>query len=210
MLTEAPPAGALLARLRTATRPAHDKLEGTLDLLDERLGLEAYRRVLERFYGFWRGWEPQVAVLFQDAAFLGPRRRMHLLQADLATVGLSAHAVRMLPTCPLPVLRNAVEALGSLYVMEGSTLGGRVIERNVERCLGLDGRRGCTYFAGYGTGTGGMWRSFLARLDQVPVTDAEQVADGAVATFERLAWWLSRTGQPPTPSILHLAAPCFR
>lgn len=193
MLTGAMPAGALLARLRTVTRPAHDKLEGTLGLLDERLGLDAYRRVLERFYGFWRGWEPQVAALFQDAAFLGPRRRMHLLQADLATVGLSAHAVHMLPTCPLPILRDAVEALGSLYVMEGSTLGGRLIERNVERCLGLSGQDGCSYFAGYGAHTGRMWRSFLARLDQAPVTDAQQVADGAVATFERLAWWLPRT-----------------
>jgi heme oxygenase len=156
VLTEALPAGALLARLRFVTRPAHDKLEGTLGLLDERLGLDTYRRVLERFYGFWRGWEPQVAALVQDAAFLDPRRRMHLLRADLATVGLSAHAVQMLPACPLPILRDAAEALGSLYVMEGSTLGGRVIERNVKRYLGLDGRRGCTYFAGYGTDTGRM------------------------------------------------------
>ncbi len=210
MLTEAPPAGALLARLRFVTRPAHDRLEGALGLLDERLGLDAYRRVLERFYGFWRGWEPQVATLFQDAAFLGPRRRLHLLRADLATVGLSARAARMLPACPLPVLRGAAEALGSLYVMEGSTLGGQVIERNVERCLGLDGRCGCTYFAGYGTDTGRMWRLFLARLDLVPVADAERVADGAVATFERLAWWLPGTGQPPIPSIPHPAAPGFR
>ncbi len=185
--------GALLAHLRTETRPAHGQLEGTLGLLDERLGLDAYRRVIERFYGFWRNWEPQVATLFQDAAFLDPRRRMHLLQADLVALGLSAHAVAILPTCPAPILRNAVEALGSLYVMEGSTLGGRVIERNVERCLGLNGRHGCAYFAGYGTHTGAMWRLFLARLDQAPAADAEQVTDGATATFERLAWWLPQT-----------------
>ena len=131
-----------------------------------------------------------MTALFQDETFLDPRRRMYLLQADLAALGLSARAVAMLPTCPAPVLRNAVEALGSLYVMEGSTLGGRVIERNVERCLGLNARHGCTYFAGYGARTGAMWRSFLTRLDQAPAADAEQVADGATATFERLAWWL--------------------
>jgi heme oxygenase len=38
-----------------------------------------------------------------------------------------------------------------------------------------------------------MWRLFLARLDLAPVADAERVADGAVATFERLAWWLPQT-----------------
>jgi len=184
------PGGALLARLRIVTRPAHDKLEGTLGLLDERLNLEAYRKVIERFYGFWRNWEPQVAALYRNAAFLDPRRRLHLLQADLAALGLSARAVAMLPVCPAPVLHNAAEALGPLYVMEGSTLGGRIIERNVERCLGLNGQDGCSYFAGYGARTGSMWRSFLTRLDQAPAADAEQIADGATATFERLAWWL--------------------
>ena len=190
MLTAPPPSGALLAHLRIGTRAAHDQLEGTLGLLDDRLDLEAYRTVIERFYGFWRNWEPRMAILFQDAAFLDPRRRVHLLQADLAALGLSAQAVAMLPTCPLPLLRNGVEALGSLYVMEGSTLGGRVIERNVERCLGLNAQHGCTYFAGYGTHTGAMWRQLLARLDQAPAADAAQVTDGATATFERLAWWL--------------------
>ena len=96
----------------------------------------------------------------------------------------------MLPMCSAPVLRNAAEALGSLYVMEGSTLGGRVIERNVKRCLGLDAQHGCTYFAGYGMHTGTMWRSFLTQLDQAPAVDAEQIADGATATFECLALWL--------------------
>jgi len=36
VLTGVLPAGALLARLRIVTRPAHDKLEGTLGLLDKR------------------------------------------------------------------------------------------------------------------------------------------------------------------------------
>lgn len=55
MLTEALPIGAMPARLRFVRQPAHDRLEGASGLLDERLGLEAYRKVLERLYGFWRG-----------------------------------------------------------------------------------------------------------------------------------------------------------
>jgi heme oxygenase len=182
----------LLAHLRMVTRPAHNLLEGALGLLDERLDRDAYKHVLERFYGFWRGWEPQVATLLQDGPLLDPRRRMHLLRADLAALGLSADTVDALPACPLPLLHDAAEALGSLYVMEGSTLGGRVIQRNVERRLGFDCRSGCTYFAGYGASTGMMWRLFLARLDEAPATDAERIATGATATFERLAYWLPR------------------
>jgi len=175
------------------TRPAHDRLEGASGLLDETLDRDAYQAVLERFYGFWRGWQPHVATMLQDRALSEPRRRLHMLAADLLVMGASARALGQLPVCPVPALRDAAGALGSLYVMEGSTLGGSVIRRHVERRLGFDGRSGCAYFAGYGADTGMMWRSFLARLDLAPAGDAERIAHGATATFERLAGWLSRS-----------------
>jgi heme oxygenase len=184
--------GAMLAHLRSVTRPAHDALEGALGLLDERLDLGAYRSILQRFHGFWRLWEPHVAALLQDEAMVAPRRRLHLLDADLAVLGLSSEGRAALPPCPLPELHDAAAALGSLYVMEGSTLGGRVIQRNVGRRLGLDGASGCSYFSGYGERTGMMWRSFLARLDREPMSQAGRIGVGATATFERLAWWLTR------------------
>jgi len=188
--------GAALAHLRAVTRQAHDALEDSLGLLDERLSLDAYKSVLERFYGFWRGWEPQAGALLQDEAFSGPRRRLHLLADDLAALGTAAHALETLPLCPLTTLRDAVEALGSFYVMEGSTLGGRLIRRNVERCLGSDGRAGCSYFNGYGVETGSMWRSLLARVDAAPTADAERMGRGAVATFEHLGRWLTTETRP--------------
>lgn len=183
--------GAVLAHLRLVTRPAHDSLEGALGLLDERLDLRAYIVTLQRFHGFWRLWEPHMAGLLHDEVLLGPRRRLHLLSADLAVLGFSPAAIAALPACPLPMLRDPSEALGSLYVMEGSTLGGRIIQRHVAQRLGLDGGSGCSYFAGYGAETGRMWRSFLARLNQEPMAMAGQIGDGASATFERLAWWLT-------------------
>lgn len=191
--------GLVLAHLRAVTRPSHDALEGALGLLDEGLGLDTYGTVLGRLYGFWRGWEPQVAALLRDEALSGPRRRSHLLVADLAALGLSGPALDALPSCPLPTLRDAAEALGSLYVMEGSTLGGRIIQRNVERCLGDRGRASCSYFSGYGERTGAMWRAFLTRLDDAPPADAERIGRGATATFECLGWWLPRGGVSPAP-----------
>lgn len=181
----------LLDHLRAVTRPAHDRLEGALGLLDAQLGLTEYKHALERFYGFWRGWQPHVASLLQDDALMNPRRRLHLLAADLAALGSLASDIEALPVCPHPTLSGAAEALGSLYVMEGSTLGGRVIERNVSRCLGLGGGRGCSYFVGYGAETGLMWRSFLMRLEDEPASNTGLIANGAIATFERVAWWFS-------------------
>src|ERR1700678_3826263 len=128
--------GALLTHLRAVTRPAHQALEGRLGVLDKHLGRDAYTSVLARFYGFWRGWQPQVTMLVQDEGLLGPRRRLHLLEAALGALGLSGRMLEALPQCPLPALRDALEGLGSLYVMEGSTLGGRLIQQNIKRCLG--------------------------------------------------------------------------
>lgn len=162
-----------------------------MGLLSEQLTLEAYQNVIKRFYGFWIDWQPHVAALLRDGALLEPRQRLYLLEADLAALGFSVNEVEALPRCPPPVLRDAAEALGSLYVMEGSTLGGRVIERHVERHLGLKGQFGCAYFSGYGTGTGAMWRAFLARLDAEPAEHAERIGNGASATFECLAGWFN-------------------
>jgi heme oxygenase (biliverdin-IX-beta and delta-forming) len=182
--------GTLIAHLRSVTRPAHDRLEGGLGLLDE-LGVDAYEAILSRLYGFWKGWQPQVAALLDDEALTRPRRRLHLLAADLAALGVSREALAALPLCPLTPLQGKAEALGSLYVMEGSSLGGRVIQRNVERCLQSVGLASCSYFNGYGAETGAMWRSFLARLDEVSADDMEGVGRGATATFDRLGMWLS-------------------
>jgi heme oxygenase (biliverdin-IX-beta and delta-forming) len=184
-----PASGALIAHLRSVTRPAHDRLEGGLGLLDA-FDVDAYAAVLSRFYGFWKGWEPQVAGLLGDDAFTKPRRRLHLIEADLTVLGLSREVLAALPLCPLTPLRDAAEALGSLYVMEGSTLGGRIIQRNVERCLKDAGRASSSYFNGYGARTGAMWRTFMSRLDDVAEAEMESVGRGATATFERLGMWL--------------------
>jgi heme oxygenase (biliverdin-IX-beta and delta-forming) len=163
-----------------------------LGLLDAHLDLDGYRQLLARLYGFWVGWEPQIAGLLQDAVMLAPRRRLHLLAADLAALGVAEHELAALPQCPLTTLRDAAEGLGSLYVMEGSTLGGRVIRDHIQRCLGSVALDACAYFRGYGAETDMMWQAFLVALDAAPAADTKRIGNGAVATFERLGWWLTR------------------
>jgi heme oxygenase (biliverdin-IX-beta and delta-forming) len=182
----------VLAHLRTATREAHQALEGALGLLDPHLTLIAYTRLLRRFYGFWVVWEPQISILLDDDALLRPRRRLHLLAADLKMLGFSNEDLAALPRCPAPDITCRAEAFGALYVMEGSTLGGRVIGRNLERCLGPACQGAATYFNGYGRQTNRMWQEFLVVLNAMPGEDAEAAARGATATFERLGFWLTR------------------
>ena len=64
--------------------------------------------------------------------------------------------------------------LGIVYVTEGSTLGGRVILKNVQKKLGLEPGQGATYFAGYGDDTAKMWKEFLGRLIEYEAQTGER------------------------------------
>ena len=178
--------GSLRDLLRSGTREEHERLDKGLDLTAPGLTAERYRRVLERFHGFWAGWEPRVAAELGDDALFTPRRRLHLLRDDLRAMGAVPED---LSACPPPPIRGRAEAMGSLYVMEGSTLGGRAILKQLDG-LGLP-PGSCTYFAGYGAGTGAMWTTFLQRLEAEPDTPA--VLRGAKATFATLADWMLAT-----------------
>lgn len=197
----------LAERLRRETRQAHERLEGTLDLLDPALTLDAYRDLVARFHGFWRVWEPAVAAALAEPDLFDPCRRAHLLVRDLEALGLDAREIAALPACPqLPPLGDAVEALGSLYVMEGSTLGGRVILKALERHLGLSAARGAAYFAGCGDEPAAQWRRFRTRLDaraaqwQDP-DDAARCVAAADKTFDILTSWLPAPPAPPPDTL---------
>lgn len=107
------------------------------------------------------------------------RRRIEWLERDLAILGVSA------PQAAIPdlVLRTVPEALGCLYVVEGSALGGQHIARIVGRDLGLNEANGARYFFGYGKETDVTWAAFVARLDAFPATMAAGVEHGARLTF---------------------------
>ena len=186
----------ILDRLKQETREAHDRLETGLRLLDQPLSEERFIRVLERFWGFHCVWEPAVARALHDDAFLAPRLKLRALEADLASLGRLPEDIARLPRCfeaallaPLP--RRPTAALGSLYVLEGSTLGGKIISRALKGAPWLP-EGGLGYFDPYGSKTGQMWQGFCDYIagHSTPAADAEMLA-AARATFERLHRWLT-------------------
>ena len=185
----------LLERLKIETRPAHDRIEAAIDL-DRRIGSpDAYRNLLIRFYGFHASWERKAAPMAPDRGFFERRRKAALLVRDLTALGLKSEDIMRLPQCrslmPLP----APEAvLGSMYVVEGSTLGGAVIAREVERRLGLTPDTGCAYFRSYGRDIAGMWKSFGAMLMKASSPEADDlIVESAQKTFDVMHDWLCGT-----------------
>jgi heme oxygenase len=182
----------LLQRLRIETAFAHKRIEAAFDLEARTRSLRAYRELLGRLYGFYAAWEPRAETAIDDRDFFRSRRKVPLLQSDLAELGMGCSAIGQLPLCePTIDIRTATEAWGSMYVVEGSTLGGILIARHIERSLGLGGHNGCRYFRCYGKDTGPMWTAFGTRLlSRCGSADEDAVIGAACRTFEVLHSWL--------------------
>lgn len=185
--------------LKRATQGLHDDVERHLDLNRPRWTAESYRRLLERFLGIYFPLEQLLdRVNWMDSGIVfSARRKVHWLEADLVHFGLQPAALGDLDLCRnLPRLDDMVSGLGALYVLEGSTLGGQVILRNLRPQLGLSPETGGRFFSSYGADVGAMWRGFLAVLEQHGgEAAAEQaIVRGAVETFSAFARWFDASG----------------
>ena len=185
----------ILTRLKTETRAAHDRIEAAMDL-DRRIGSrEGYRNLLIRFYGFHRAWEEAAAEKAPERSFFERRRKTQLLARDLETLGLESEDIMRLPQCrPLMPLPAPEAVLGSMYVVEGSTLGGAIIARELERRHGLTAETGCAYFRSYGRDISAMWKSFGAVLLEASSPEADDlIVESAQKTFDVMHDWLCET-----------------
>lgn len=184
----------ILARLRHETRAEHHAIERVLDPTRELLTLDAYRRWLARLYGFHRPMEPRLRPI--PGLDMNTRRKTSLLEADL--VALGSPDPRSLAVCEsLPPLTSAAARFGCAYVLEGATLGGRIVDRHVRRVLGVTPATGGRFLHGYGPRTGEMWQAFGAALTAFADTTAtrDEVVAAAIATFRTLRRWCEQ-GRP--------------
>ncbi len=191
-----------LDRIRADTRQMHLRVETCLDLEGSCATVDGYRKLLARMLAFHAPLEERLSHL--DWAGTGvdfeSRRKARLLRADLAALGAPSEG---LPRAALPQLRSLAAGFGCLYVVEGSTLGGKIILRHVERALGLDAARGASFFASYRADVGPMWRAFgeaaTAYCSTGPRVD-EAVA-AAIDTFEAFERGIGTAPGEPRPTV---------
>lgn len=184
--------GHIMDRLKRETAGQHEQLEAQLDLLRPSFTLREYAGLLARFYGFYRPWEEAAWPILETGAptLAVGRRKSPLLAEDLRFLGGIPEAI---PSASLlPPLTNLGQALGSLYVLEGATLGGQILSRHFAQTLGL-AREGLTFFRGYGERTGPMWKKFrdVVTSHAAPANEDTMVLS-AVITFQTLSEWLTR------------------
>ena len=175
----------LLLALREGTRACHQRLEARLPFFSEGFDRAAYADLLGAYHGFYAPLDLLLGA-YQSAE----RHKTPTLSRDLGALAIDIEA---LPRChALPRIDDEASALGVMYVLEGSTLGGQVLKRAMAERLGIDADNGGAFLDVYGPLTGARWRSFLERLAAAtpePTAQARTV-EAAVDTFICFEQWL--------------------
>ncbi len=181
-------------RLRTETGDLHASIESALAYLDGTLERARYLSLLERWYGFLVVLEPRLDTWHARAGLLDwpPRRKLPLLETDLRVLGARRQTRRELPRCPdVPPVDSSSQAFGALYVVEGATLGGRLLTERLQQAqVPVDALH---FLSSYGSDRGRRWHRWR-QATTAWVADDSGRADTVVATaretFQVLARWL--------------------
>jgi len=179
--------------LRRATHAAHHELEQhplLRPLLTPTLTLDDYGLVVDAFIDFFEGVEPALCAALSGTAWKGQDYRylprLPLLKRDRRDLSLSS-GPRICQNEPWEFDEEDARLLGTLYVLEGATQGGRVIAPQLLRTLQLDADFGASYFYLHAQG---QWQNLQLLLGECRYPD--RAIEQAIATFARLRHCLDR------------------
>jgi heme oxygenase len=200
-----------MVRLRQKTLRLHLRLKQGVDLFHHLKTIEDYRRLLEKYMGFYGPLETALGRHFNRRAGgfdFESRRKVPMLVSDLRELGHKQFTT--LPRCStLPVVSSTPQAFGCLYALEISTLGGQIITRHLNKVFGVSPGAGCSFFHSYGDQTVAMWSDLGQQIKKYAVTDEieEAMIGAAVETFVKLEHWMTVKSVPERPQkILKLVA----
>ncbi|MFG1243366.1 biliverdin-producing heme oxygenase [Xanthobacter sp. V7C-4] len=183
------PALSRAARLKAETAAVHGRLDARImaaGAFTDRAGYGRFllfQRLLHEdgapLYG-----HPALAGLLAEA---GVGARLHLVERDLADLGQPRSRPVGAPEPAFAMgLPDAATALGWLYVLEGSRLGGAVLLKGAQG-LGLTAAFGARHLAPAHEGVLAHWRRFTTGLEDADLDGVgeQQMIAGAIAAFQR-------------------------
>jgi heme oxygenase (biliverdin-IX-beta and delta-forming) len=189
-----------LRTIRQATSHCHQPLESAINWRIAFSSLEHYRALLYAFARVVVPLESRLPTFLSELPpGYDPKLRSELLEHDLSTIaeltgikpsgsvltGCAVDDLHQTSEVDLDFIQNESTAIGALYVIEGSSLGGQILSRQLETNLSLTPTRGGAYFAGYGTATAQRWKSFCRWANQrlTDLAGTECAAEAAQKTF---------------------------
>ncbi|WEA01520.1 biliverdin-producing heme oxygenase [Mucilaginibacter sp. SJ] len=185
----------LSTTIKEATKEAHQQLEKkVVQKLKAIRSNQDYADLLRYFYAYFSHLEKVIApfITIDILPDYAQRRNSSFLKSDIEALGGD---INNLPETSVPEINNVIQALGALYVMEGSIMGGSIIVQMLAKG-GIT--EGVSFFSGYGPATGQMWGTFISVLNAIAANDEEEAIAVHTAndTFNHFAAVFAETEQP--------------
>lgn len=186
-----------LEKLREVTAPSHQALENleiSRKIISPEVTKSDYAEYLMYMHDVVEDIEKNIfPVLAPYIPDINSRKRIHLIENDLQNMGVE-YKTGIKPVTAEGFRNNTAFAFGAMYVVEGSTLGGRFIYKNINTILQYNENTGASYFAGYGNTTGSHWKQFLEAFTTYAADNTNAVSEmiaGATHTFNAIKKYLS-------------------
>lgn len=182
----------ILEKLRAATGELHKTLDTSLyPLIQNMKTPEEYAKLLNTFYAYFKPVEDKVYNFISDEQLddHNERRNTGYILHDLEQLDFKNNIPLATNT---PVIDNAAAAFGALYVMEGSTLGGKIIAKTIGGNLNLQNGSALNFFSGYKDQTGPKWLKFIEALNSFAASNNNDdvIIEAAKDTFKKLKYFI--------------------
>ena len=180
-------------RLKTFTASSHQKLEKSVVGLIHGLQTSAdYSYLLGLFYSYFSGLERLIKSqgIEKYLPDYNERRKAKLILEDL--LALHASNPEICQQNQLPFIVSPFQALGALYVIEGSTLGGVYIVKMIQKKISVK-ENIFHFFSGYGDRNPLMWNRFKNALNHSTADEKEMalIVSGAEDGFHKFYEWIN-------------------
>ena len=179
-------------QIKNQTEIEHKEVEDLLvPMLSSIKTKEDYIRILKIFYGFFFHVETQIKQYISSSYLsdINERRKSGWIKNDLQALN---YEDQIKISSFLPNITNATEAFGALYVLEGSTLGGRMITKMLLKNKDIDLAKSLSFFNGYNNETGPKWKLFLEAMNSYSRENnaTNEIIIAAKNTFTNLKKWI--------------------
>lgn len=183
----------ILDELKSETRPEHDSIESTLNLMDPSMDEDKYKKILKGFYGYYK----TVEELLRSRPEIYPEERWKLstLENDLNFFNIKSESISAISSEEIPH-KSLEDLLGLIYVIEGSTLGGQVLSQHFQKKFALAQNGGLSFFSGYGPQTMNKWKETKSRIEDLVQNNHlnhSALIEAAKASFSSLENWLGKS-----------------
>lgn len=178
----------LTEQLKQRTRSLHARVEKSMMLrLRNMQSSDDYAELLRLLFGFYKPLEDQISSFLYPLLLpdMRERKKSEALLHDLFATRPIQETIHLSDT--VPPIASAAQAIGAAYVLEGSSLGGRIIADLLVKSLGKE--IPLSFFTFYGDDMYMMWERFKHAINTIP-SDTDEVIDAANRTFEGLNNWI--------------------